>query len=193
MSVSGHVGYIALALFVMLESGGIPLPGETAVITAATLAARHDLKIELVIVVAAGAATFGDNIGYVIGRVGARRLLQAPGPFAKRRAAVLVKGEPFFARHGPKAVFLGRFVIGLRTWTAWLAGASRMRWASFATWNAVGSISWAMVIALVAFYAGRSTAGIIGLFAVGSLGAVVLTARLLWQRRARSRRPVTDP
>ena len=193
MSASGHVGYIALALLVMLESGGVPLPGETALITASTLAARHDLKIEFVIAVAAAAAMFGDNIGYVIGRVGGRRLLQAPGPFAKRRAAVLAKGDPFFAKHGPKAVFLGRWVIGLRTWTAWLAGASRMRWRSFAAWNAAGAISWATVIGLIGFYAGRSTAGIIGVFAVGSLGLVIVSARFLWNRRTQRHRPLTDP
>ncbi len=192
MTVSNHLGYIALALLVMLESCGVPLPGETALITASTLAARHHLKIELVIVVAAAAAMFGDNIGYVIGRVGGGRLLAAPGPFAKRRAAVLAKGEPFFAKHGSKAVFLGRWVTGLRTWTAWLAGASRMRWTSFATWNAAGSIAWATVIALIAFYAGRSTAGVIGIFAVGSLGVVIVGARFLWKRRARRRQAVTD-
>jgi len=193
MSVSAHLGYIALALLVMLESGGVPLPGETAVITASTLAAQHHLKIELVIVVAAAAAMAGDNIGYAVGRVGGRRLLLARGPFAKRRALVVEKGEPFFAEHGPKAVFLGRWVIGLRTWMAWLAGASRMRWVSFATWNAAGSITWATMIALIAFYAGRSTAGVIGVFAVGSLGLVIVGVRLLWKRRARRRQPVTDP
>jgi membrane-associated protein len=193
MTVSSHLGYVALALLVMLESCGVPIPGETALITASTLAARHHLKIELVIVVAAAAAMFGDNIGYLIGRVGGRRLLEAPGPFAKSRTAMLAKGEPFFAKHGPKAVFLGRWVIGLRTWTAWLAGASRMRWSSFAAWNAAGSIAWATVIALIAFHAGRSTAGVVGVFAVGSLGLVIVGARFLWKRRARRRRPVTDP
>jgi len=193
MGTSSHLGYIALALLVMLESGGVPLPGETALITASTLAARHHLMIEVVIVVAAAAAIFGDNVGYLIGRVGGRRLLEAPGPFAKRRAALVAKGEPFFARHGPKAVFLGRWVIGLRTWTAWLAGASRMRWRSFATWNAAGSTAWATAIGLISFYAGRSTAGTVGIFVVGSLTVVFLGARLLWKRWAGSRRPLTDP
>ena len=192
MSVSSHLGYVALALLVMLESSGVPLPGETALITAATLAGRHHLKIEVVIVVAASAAIFGDNIGYVIGRVGGRRLLQAPGPFAKRRAAALEKGEPFFAKHGPKAVFLGRWVAVLRTWVAWLAGATRMRWISFATWNAAGSITWATGIGLIAFYAGRSAAGIVGLFAVGGLGVAVVGG-VLWRRRVHRRRPVTNP
>ena len=189
-----HPGYIALALLVMLESSGIPLPGETALITASTLAARHHLRIELVIVVAAAAATFGDNIGYWIGRVGGRRLLEAKrGPFYERRVAVLAKGDAFFAKHGSKAVFLGRFVIGLRTWVAWLAGASRMRWVTFAAWNAAASAAWATVIGLIAFHAGRSAAGIIGLFVVGSAGVVIVIARFLWKRRIHRRRPATAP
>ena len=178
----------------MLESSGIPLPGETALITASTLAARHQLRIELVIVVAAASATFGDNIGYWIGRVGGRRLLEAKrGPFSERRAAVLAKGDAFFAKHGSKAVFLGRFVVGLRTWVAWLAGASRMRWVTFAAWNAAASAAWATVIGMLAFHAGRSTAGIIGLFVVGSAGVVIVIARFLWKPRAHRRRQVTDP
>jgi len=193
MSVSSHLGYVALAALVMLESSGIPLPGETALITASTLAARHHLEIEVVIVVAAAAAMFGDNIGYLIGRVGGRRLLEAPGPFRRRRESVLEKGEPFFAKHGPKAVFLGRWVVGLRTWVAWLAGASRMRWTSFATWNAAGSITWATFVALIAFYAGRSTAGVVGLFAVGSLGIAVVGARLLWKRHLGARTAENAP
>jgi len=188
-----HPGYIALALLVMLESSGIPLPGETALITASTLAARHHLTIELVIVVAAAAATAGDNIGYWIGRLGGRRLLEAQGPFAERRAAVLAKGDGFFAKHGSKAVFLGRWVIGLRTWVAWLAGTSRMRWVMFAAWNAAASAAWATVIGLIAFRAGRSTAGIIGLFAAGSAGVLIGIARLLWKRRTHRRRPATQP
>jgi membrane-associated protein len=182
MSVSNHLGYLALALLVMVESSGIPLPGETALITAAMLAARHHLEISVVIVIAAAAATLGDNIGYLIGRVGGRRLLEHPGPLAKRRAAVLAKGEPFFARYGPRAVFLGRWVIGLRTWVAWLAGASRMRWTSFATWNAAGSIAWATAVALIAYYLGRSTAGVIGVFALGSAGAAIAVGSFLWDR-----------
>jgi membrane-associated protein len=111
-------------LLVMLESSGIPLPGEIALITAAAPASQHRLQIALVIAFAAAAATLGDNTGYLIGRKGGRWLALRPGPFARHRARVLEVGEPFFARHGSKAVFLGRWILGLRTWASWLAGAS---------------------------------------------------------------------
>jgi membrane protein DedA with SNARE-associated domain len=126
LSVAHNLGYPTLVLLVMLESSGVPLPGETALITAAVLASQHRLQIELVIALAAAAAIAGDNGGYLIGRKGGRWLLLRPGPFARHRARVLEVGEPFFARHGSKAVFLGRWILGLRTWASWLAGASHM-------------------------------------------------------------------
>jgi membrane-associated protein len=142
LSGAHNRGYPALVLLVMAESSGVPLPGETALITGAVLASQHRLQIALVIAFAAAAAILGDNAGYLIGRKGGRWLLLRPGPFAGRRARVLEVGEPFFARHGSKAVFLGRWILGLRTWASWLAGASHMPWRSFALWNAAGGISW---------------------------------------------------
>jgi membrane-associated protein len=120
-------GYPLLFVLVMSEAGGVPIPGETSLIAAAILASRGKLQIELVIGLAAAAAIIGDNIGYVIGRKGGRWLLERPGAFQRQRQQVLLIGEPFFERHGPKAVFLGRFVLGLRVWASWLAGATRMR------------------------------------------------------------------
>jgi membrane protein YqaA with SNARE-associated domain len=107
-------GYPVLFLLVMAESGGIPLPGETALITAAIVASQGKLQIELVIAIAALAAITGDNAGYLISRKAERRLLERPGLFEGRRRQVLEIGEPFFARHGPKAVFFGRWILGLR-------------------------------------------------------------------------------
>jgi membrane-associated protein len=116
LSVAHNLGYPTLVLLIMLESSGVPLPGETALITAAVLASQHRLQIAPVIALAAAAAIMGDNVGYLIGRKGGRWLLRRPGPYAHHRARVLGVGEPFFARHGSKAVFLGRWILGLRTW-----------------------------------------------------------------------------
>src|SRR5450755_1985294 len=187
LSVAHNLGYPALVLLVMCESSGVPLPGETALITAAVLASQHRLQIALVIALAGAAAIVGDNAGYVIGRKGGRWLLLRPGPFAGRRARVLEVGEPFFARHGSKAVFLGRWILGLRTWASWLAGASHMPWRSFSLWNAAGGISWATTIGLVADYAGRSATGTIALFGVVGLASTLgLSGVLLaWQQRRR--------
>jgi membrane-associated protein len=188
LSVAHNLGYPTLVLLVMLESGGVPLPGETALITAAVLASQHRLQIALVIALAAAAAIVGDNAGYVIGRKGGRWLLLRPGPFARHRARVLEAGEPFFARHGSKAVFVGRWILGLRTWASWLAGASRMPWRSFLLWNAAGGISWATTIGLVAYYAGHSTTGTIALFGVAGLTSALAAPGVLLAHQRRRRR-----
>jgi membrane protein DedA with SNARE-associated domain len=174
LNAAQNVGYPALVLLVMAESGGLPVPGETALITAAILASTGRLSIVAVIALAAFAAIVGDNIGYVIGRRGGRWLLQRPGPFVQHRRQVLEIGEPFFDRHGPKAVFFGRWILGLRTWASWLAGATRMRWGTFAVWNALGGISWAATIGLLAYLLGHSVEKVITSFGLYGLGAVVV-------------------
>lgn len=171
-----HTGYLVLFLLVMTESGGIPVPGETALITAGVLASQGKLHIELVIVVAASAAIIGDNLGYQIGRRGGRWLLQRPGHFHRQRLQVLVSGEPFFERHGPKAVFFGRFLLGLRVWASWLAGATHMPWRSFLFWNACGGICWATAIGLLAYFLGNAAGNAIQTFGLFGLLAVVLVA-----------------
>lgn len=169
-----HIGYPVLFLLVMAESGGVPVPGETALITAAVLASQGDLQIELVIPIAAAAAIVGDNLGYQIGRKGGRWLLQRPGRFHRQRLQVLRTGEPFFERHGPKAVFFGRFLLGLRVWASWLAGATHMRWSSFVVWNAAGGICWATAVGLVAYFLGHAAGNAIQTFGLFGLVAVLL-------------------
>jgi membrane protein DedA with SNARE-associated domain len=173
-SIAHDVGYPLLFVFVMAESGGLPVPGETALIGAAVLAASGKLEIALVIPLAACGAIVGDNIGYAIGRKGGRWLLQRPGPLRRQRVEVLRAGEPFFERHGAKAVFFGRFLLGLRVWASWLAGATRMRWRSFVFWNACGGIAWATLIGLLAYFLGHSASGALEAFGIWGLVAVVL-------------------
>jgi membrane-associated protein len=182
-------GYPLLLLLVMGESSGVPIPGETALITAAVLASRGKLQIEWVIALAACGAIVGDNIGYVIGRKGGRWLLERPGRLHRQRRDVLRLGEPFFERHGPKAVFFGRFVLGLRVWASWLAGATRMPWRSFLLWNALGGICWATGIGLLAYFLGSSASNAIEAFGIyGLIGAVVAIAGgVLLRRRAHRR------
>jgi membrane protein DedA with SNARE-associated domain len=171
-----HVGYFLLFLLVMAESSGVPIPGETALIAASVLASRGKLEIELVIAFAALGAIVGDNIGYSIGRKGGRWVLMRPGRFQRQRLAVLARGEPFFERHGPKAVFFGRFVLGLRVWASWLAGATRMHWRSFVFWNASGGITWATAVGLLAYFLGHSASNAIETFGIFGLAAVVVAA-----------------
>jgi membrane-associated protein len=185
-------GYPLLFVLVMGESSGVPIPGETALITAAVLASRGKLQIEWVIALAAVAAIVGDNIGYLIGRKGGRWLLQRPGRFHRQRLEVLRIGEPFFKRHGPKAVFFGRFILGLRVWASWLAGATHMHWRSFVLWNALGGICWATGIGLIAYFLGNSASNAIEAFGIYGLVAAVLAvigAIVLHRRAERRKQP----
>jgi membrane protein DedA with SNARE-associated domain len=190
VDVAGNVGLPVLFALVAVESMGVPLPGETALFTAAILASKGKLSIEAVVAVAAAAAILGDNVGYLIGRKAGRRLLEAPGPFERHRRAVITYGQPFFDKHGPKAVFLGRFVSGLRITAAWLAGVNRMRWRDFLFWNATGGIVWAAAVGLLAYSFGHAaeraikTAGLVGL-----AGAAVVAAAAWVYVRRRHRRP----
>jgi membrane protein DedA with SNARE-associated domain len=184
-------GYPLLFLVVMSEAGGVPVPGETALITAAVLASQGKLQIEIVIAVAAAAAIVGDNLGYLIGRKGGRWLLERPGAFHRQRVEVLRVGEPFFRLHGPKAVFFGRFLLGLRVWASWLAGATRMHWRSFVLWNALGGITWATAIGLIGYFLGHSAGNAIETFGLFGLAAVLLAigSGLFVHRRHRLRQP----
>jgi membrane protein DedA with SNARE-associated domain len=183
-------GYPLLYLIVMSESSGVPVPGETALITASILASKGKMQIEVVIALAATGAIVGDNIGYLIGRKGGRWLLERPGRLHRERLRVLETGEPFFERHGPKAVFFGRFILGLRVWASWLAGATRMDWRSFVLWNALGGICWATVIGLLSYYLGHAAGDLVKTFGLYGLAAAVLAiggALLVHRRHRRAR------
>jgi membrane protein DedA with SNARE-associated domain len=183
-------GYPLLFLLVMAESSGVPVPGETGLITAGILSSSGKLNIVAVIAIAAAAAIVGDNIGYLIGRKGGRWVLERPGAFERQRREVLLIGEPFFLRHGPKAVFFGRFILGLRVWASWLAGATRMRWTSFLFWNALGGICWAVAIGLITYFLGRSADNAIKAFGLYGLAAaaLALVGLFVMHRRARGAR-----
>jgi membrane-associated protein len=178
---SWGAGYVGVGLLVGSESAGLPVPGETGLITASVLASQGHLSLPLVIVVGALAAIVGDNLGYVLGRNGGRRLLQR----SARRRRLLTQGEGFFERHGPKAVFLGRWVPWLRITGAWLAGASRMRWSRFLLWNALGGAAWATSVGLAAYLLGKAASAVLGGVGLGLLALVVVggTAVFLARRR----------
>jgi membrane-associated protein len=183
VDIPPDVGYSVVFALIAVETMGIPVPGETALIAAGLLAHDGQLEIEVLIVIAAAAAILGDNVGFAIGRKVGRRVFEMPGPFHAQRLAALAAGEPFFARHGPKAVFLGRWVAGLRIASAWLAGMNRMPWSRFLFWNALGGICWATSIALGAYFAGHAFDEIVGVGGVIAAGVVsgALVGVLAWR------------
>jgi membrane protein DedA with SNARE-associated domain len=182
-------GLAVLFLLIGLESAGVPLPGETALVAAGVLASSGHFDILWVIVIASAAAIIGDNVGYWIGRLGGRRLLMRWKRLSRHAARVLPKAEDFFARHGGKTVFIGRFVALLRITSAWLAGISKMPWWRFLLWNAAGGIAWATLIGLVAYFVGKAAADAIGRYGLIGGAAVVVIAAVgfllfrVWKRR----------
>jgi membrane-associated protein len=196
ISVSGGLGY-ALPAIIGLESLGVPSPGEAALILAAVLASQGKLQIWLVIVIAAASAIAGDNIGYLLGHKLGRRVLTAPGPLQRHRINVIDAGGRFFAKHGPKAVFIGRWIALVRFAVAWLAGIEHMRFRTFFFYNALGGISWATAYGLVGFYGGKGAADAItkyGVYAAVVL-AMLIVAFVVWRityERRRTAAPVPD-
>jgi membrane protein DedA with SNARE-associated domain len=185
-----HHGLPLLSVVVMIESFGIPLPGETALIAFGVLASQGRYGIEWVIVAAAAGAIVGDNLGYwLIGRVGGRALFRRWHWLNRYADRVLPRAEALMERHGGKTVFLGRFVSVLRYTVAWIAGLSRMNWWRFLFWNAAGGIAWATAVGLIAYYSGQAAADAIqryGLYAVAG-AAVVIALGWITLRRARRR------
>ncbi len=190
MGLTDNLGYLALAGLVGGESMGIPLPGETALVAGGLLAHSGKLEIELVILTAAAAAIVGDNIGYLIGRKGGRKLLEMPGPLERHRRKVIEQGQPFFDKHGAKTVFFGRWFAGLRIAAAWLAGINHMPWRTFLLWNALGAVVWATAVGLGAYFGGAAAKRVIEVTGIaGVIIIVVLVGGLVvWRwRRERAR------
>jgi membrane protein DedA with SNARE-associated domain len=190
-----HSGWAMVLLFALLtlESFGLPVPGETALIACSVLASQGSLPIGWVIVVAVLAAVIGDNLGYWAARQGGRPLLERHRITHRYAQTYLPRGERFFAKNGGKAVFLGRFVAILRVTVAWVAGISHMRWRSFLFWNAAGAIVWATSVALLSYYLGDAAASAFsryGLYAAG--GVIVITAAGLLIVRQIEKRVVED-
>jgi membrane protein DedA with SNARE-associated domain len=191
--ISSEAGYIATFLLIMIETMGVPVPGETALIASALAAHRGDLDIVPLVALASAAAIIGDNVGFAIGRKYGRRVFVKPGPLYNQRLALLDMGEPFFAKHGPKAVFLGRWVSGLRIASAWLAGMNKMAWPTFLFWNALGGICWATGVGLGAYYAGHAFEDVISKVGVYGAGAAVLAiAGFVYWRHRRHKRALEE-
>ncbi|MBN8941097.1 MAG: DedA family protein [Rhizobiales bacterium] len=179
-------GLWVLFAVVMLESMGVPMPGETALLTAAVYAgSTHRIGILSVIMVAAMAAIVGDNFGYLVGRSIGLRLIVRYGRYVRLDEARLKVGQYLFLRHGGKIVFFGRFVAFLRAFAALLAGANRMPWPHFLLMNALGGITWATLFGGAAYFFGEKiklVAGPAGLvILVCAIGLVV--AGIVFLRR----------
>jgi membrane protein DedA with SNARE-associated domain len=193
----GQYGYLVVFFGVMLEGAGVPLPGETVLIAAGVLIHRGVLDFEDTLFFGILGAVVGNQIGYWAGRFGGRAFVLRWGRYAFITPERLGHAEAFFARHGGSAVFLSRFVVGLRVFGALVAGTSRMPWVRFALYNVFGGVVWATAavslgyflwasISLVEHWVGRAS-----LFLVAAL-ALALLLRWVYRRATRGGRPDGD-
>ena len=193
-------GYYAVFTLIALESMGIPLPGETALITAALYCGTtHHLSIAALAATGAAGAIAGDNAGYWIGRTGGYQLAERYGRLVGLDRAKLRAGRYLFARHGVKVVFFGRFIAVLRTFAAFLAGVSMMRWPGFLVANAAGGALWAGFYAFGAYALGSAASGVgttisyvgYGVATAATVASAVMVRRYL--RRLAGRAELAGP
>jgi membrane protein DedA with SNARE-associated domain/membrane-associated phospholipid phosphatase len=156
LSLIEHYGYLVILFGVMIESTGVPLPGETILLASGILVQRGTLDLGDVIFFGILGAVVGDQIGYWIGHEGGRPFILRWGRYLFITPERLARAEAFFARHGGKAVFMARFFSGLRVFGALVAGISRMRWGTFILYNALGGAVWATAVVLLGYFLGSS-------------------------------------
>jgi membrane protein DedA with SNARE-associated domain len=176
------LGYPAAGLGILIESAGIPFPGEVLRLAAAAWAAARHHSIFLVILFGFLGATAGGDIGYLLGFKGGRPFVERFGSIFRIRPEHIARSELFFARHGDKAVLAARFVLGLRTWGSMLAGMARMPFWRFQLFSALGGLAWATVVGLAGYLLGSNLPlleAIIRDIGLGGLALVVLLAVVL--------------
>jgi membrane protein DedA with SNARE-associated domain len=186
------LGYPSAGLGILIESTGIPFPGETLLLLAAAWAAATHHSIALVILFGFLGATVGADLGYFLGHRGGRPFVERFGAVLRIRPEALARAELFFARHGDKAIVGARFILGLRTWASMLAGMAHMPFWRFQVFSAIGGLLWATVIGVAGYLLGSNLAlleailrdvGIGGLVVIALIAGVLILAQLRATRR----------
>jgi membrane protein DedA with SNARE-associated domain/membrane-associated phospholipid phosphatase len=149
-------GYLIIFLFVTADGIGVPLPGETALLTAAALSASGRLSLPLVIAAAWAGCIVGGSGGYWVGRAGERFLEHRHVSRVGLTPPRVAKARAFFDRHGAKTILFARFVALLRVLASILAGMSGMSFGMFSLYNAAGGLLWAATFGGIGYGAGRA-------------------------------------
>src|SRR5579862_7187082 len=182
-------GYWAVAVALLLENAGVPVPGETILLLASFLAySEHNLQLRWIIVVGTIAATLGDNLGFALGFYGGRPLLVRYQSFFRIKNETVARGENLFARFGAVTIFFARFVFGMRIIAGPMAGVLRMPWRKFLVFNFLGATLWVIVISSSGYLFGRQwehLARNVKLFDLVAAGILVIALALVWWRNQR--------
>jgi membrane protein DedA with SNARE-associated domain len=175
-SIVDAIGYPAAGLGILIESAGVPFPGEALLLAAAAWAAARHQSLVLVILFGFLGATVGANLGYYLGYRGGRPFVERFGSIFHIRPEHIARSELFFARHGDKAVLGARFILGLRTWGSMLAGMARMPFWRFQVFSALGALGWAVIVGTVGYLLGNNLPLIASIFRAIGIGGLVLIA-----------------
>lgn len=192
-AVVDAIGYPAAGLGILIESSGVPFPGEALLLAAAAWAAARHHSIVLVILFGFLGATVGADIGYFLGFKGGRPFVERFGSVFRIRPEHIARSELFFARYGDRAVLASRFVLGLRTWGSMLAGMARMPFWRFQVFSAIGGLGWAIVIGVAGYLLGSNLPLLEAILRAFGIGGLVIVGMLIVilvvvQRRASQRR-----
>jgi len=184
-----HYGYWAVAIALLLENTGLPVPGETILLLGSFLAfSQRQLQLPWIIVVGIASATLGDNIGFFVGLRGGRPLLNRYRQWFRISKEAIANGERVFQRYGPATIFFARFVAGLRVIAGPLAGILRMEWRRFAIYNFLGATVWVTVIATVGYVFGRHWGRLLHIVKEFNITilviGVIVVVLMLWRHRA---------
>jgi len=184
-------GYWAVAVALLCENAGLPVPGETTLLLASFLAfTEHRLHLGWIIVVATCAATLGDNLGFALGQYGGRPLLDRYQNFFRVPQHVIERGEALFARYGAAAIFFARFIFGMRVIAGPLAGVLRMRWRAFAIFNFLGAAVWVTFIASAGYLFGQHWRALFRAIRQFNIAAAIVALAIVlylwWRQRQRS-------
>ena len=183
-------GYWAVAVTLLLENAGLPVPGETTLLLASFLAfSEHKLSLGWIIVIATCAATLGDNLGYALGHYGGRPLLDRYQNLFRVPQRAIDRGETLFARYGSATIFFARFVFGMRVIAGPLAGVLRMRWRAFAIFNFLGAAVWVTVISSAGYFFGQHWRELLRAIRRFNIAAAIVAVAIilyLWWRQRRS-------
>jgi membrane protein DedA with SNARE-associated domain len=154
--VFARYGYWVIFFGVMLENGGVPVPGETVLLFAGFLANQGQINLVRAIITAIAGASVGDTLGYCLGRYGGKALIdkcrKRLGFFARH----FDRAQTYYLKHGQWAVFVARFITGLRMFSGIVAGSFKMPYLRFLAFDFSGAVIWATTICSVGFFFGSN-------------------------------------
>ncbi len=149
-----HHGYLGVATLVFLEDFGVPVPGETILITAAVFAGLGDLNVWLVGLIGWLAAALGDNVGFGIGKYGGHPLVEHIGKYVFLTPKRIKQAEDYFRQKGSWLVIIARFIEGFRQANGIIAGLAEMSWPRFIVYNSIGAALWSALWVSVGYFGG---------------------------------------